>query len=110
MSTVFATDEEAIAACPRDLPIRAVTGTAIVWFLPYRRTGEGMIEIPDSAQPQSVEALIIHDASEHGLDPGVMVGVSRNDGEYFTFRGHKLCRVKGSSLIVVNTEFSPEIE
>lgn len=106
-ASVFISDAEAIAQCPRNLSIKARKGTAIVWFLPYRRT-EGMIEIPQSAQPTSVEAIIIHDASEHGLDFGVMVGVSRKGGEDFEYQGHKLAVVPGSALVLVDTKFSPE--
>lgn len=106
--SVFLSDAEAIAQCPRDLNIKALRGHAIVWFLPYRRT-DGMIEIPDKAKPQPVEALIIHDNGEHGLQPGVMVGVSRMAGTYFDYQGHELCAVPGSALVLVNTEFSPEL-
>lgn len=108
MSSVFQSDAEAIAACPRDLKIQAINGCAIVWFLPYRRTA-GVIEIPDKAKPESCEAIIIHDNSNHGLDPGVMVGVSRHAGTYFEFQGHRLCTVPGAALVLVNTEFSPEV-
>jgi|GEM_PF-4593533 len=106
-ASVFISDEEAIRRCPRDLKIKARKGTAIVWFLPYRRT-EGQIEIPQSAQPTSVEAIIINDASEHGLGFGVMVGVSRRGGEDFEYEGHKLAMVPGSALVLVDTKFSPE--
>jgi hypothetical protein len=108
-TTVFATDKEAIAACPQDLHIRAMKDRAIVWFLPYRRTS-GVIEIPDKAKPQSAEAIVIDNNSSVPVGPGVMVCVSRHDGEYFEFQGHKLCRVKAGSMILVNTQFSPEKE
>lgn len=106
-TSVFLSDEEALSHCPQGLNIKALKGTSIVWFLPYRRT-EGVIEIPDAAQPTSVEAIIIHDASEHGLDFGVMVGVSRKGGEDFEYQGHKLAVVPGSALVLVDTKFSPE--
>lgn len=105
--SVFISDDEALAQCPQGLAIKALKGTAIVWFLPYRRT-EGLIEIPGAAQPKSVEAIVIHDASEHGLDFGVMVGVSRKGGEDFEYQGHKLSVVPGTALVLVDTKFSPE--
>lgn len=105
--SVFQSDEQAISACPRDLPVKALKGKAIVWFLPYRRSS-GRIEIPDRHKDQSVEAIIINDNGEHGLSPGVLVGVSRMNGEYFQCQGHRLCRVDSSALVLVNTEFSPE--
>jgi len=107
-SSVHLSDEEALAQCPRDLKIRALKGNAIVWFLPYRRA-EGLLEIPETARPQSVEAIIIHDASEHGLDPGVKVGASRMAGTYFEIDGHRLCTLPGSALVLVDLDFSPEV-
>lgn len=108
MRTVFQSDFEAIAACPRNLTIRAMRGHSIVWFLPYRR-GSGVIEIPDKYQDQSAEAIIIHDNGPHGLAPGVKVCASRLAGEYFEIGGHRLCRMPSESVILVDTEFSPEI-
>lgn len=108
MSSVFASDEEAIAECPRGLAIRALKGQAIVWFLPYRRT-DGVLEIPETSQPHSCEALIIHDNTGHEMEPGVLVGVSRTAGTYFEFQGHPLCAVPGKALMLVNTRFSPEV-
>ena len=108
MTSVHMSDAEALAGCPRDLDIKACTGFAIVWFMPYRRSW-GALEIADANRPESVEAVVIHDASEHGLDFGVVVGVAR-EGEYFHYKGHKLCRVPGSALVLVDTHYSPEIE
>lgn len=104
--SVHMSDEEALSGCPRDLDIKACAGFTILWFLPYRRVS-GVLEIPESKRPESVEAVVIHDASEHQLDFGVVVGCAR-EGEYFTYQGHKLCRVPGSALVLVDTHYSPE--
>lgn len=101
------TDAEAVLQCPRNLKLRALNGTTIVWFLPYRRT-EGVIEFPDKFTPISCEAIIISDSSRHSLSPGVMVGVSRKSGTNFEFEGHELSVVPGDAMILVNTKFSPE--
>lgn len=103
-TTVFLSDEEAIAARPRNITIRAMRGCAIVWFMPPRR--EGMIEIPERHRDQSVEALVIDDNTGHDLPPGTKVIVSRlkGDGEYFTPPGtdKKLCRVKRAGLYLID--------
>lgn len=101
--SVFIPDEEALSNQPRDITIRAMHGFAIVWFLPYRRCS-GVIEIPDSAKEQSVEAVIIHDNTGYELPPGTGVVVSRLDGEYFEVAGERLCRVKRESLLLLDLE------
>lgn len=103
MSTVFLSDEEAVAEQPRDVTIRAVRGCAIVWFLPYRRAA-GVIEIPDAHKEQSVEAVIIDDATGYGLPTGTRVLVSRLKGEgvYFAVAGTEFCRIKRDGLYLID--------
>lgn len=110
--SVFLTDEEAIEQCPRDLTVKAIKGFAIVWFLPFRR-GSGIIEIPDRHKDESAEAIVIHDNGRNALDPGVKVCVSRHDGTYFNCKGrdgreHRVCRVNGNSIVLVDTAFCLE--
>lgn len=107
MTSVHISDAEAIAGCPRNLSIKATQGYCIVWFMPYR-TAAGILEIPENVKPESVEGVVIHDNSGYFLDPGVVVGCKR-EGEYFNYQGHKLCRVPGSALVLIDTGFSPEI-
>lgn len=106
MTSVHLSDREAIAMCPRGLDIRATAGRAILWFLPYRRSS-GVLELPDTAKPEPVEAIVIHDNGENGLSEGVMVGAKRS-GEYFEYQGHRLCSIDSSDIILVDTKFSPE--
>lgn len=107
-NSVFLSEEEAISRQPKDVRLRALQGKAIVWFLPYRRTGEGVIELPEKFKDQSVEALIISDATGYKLDPGTKVIVSRFDGEYFEVNGVRLCRVDKKALTLIDTEHSPQ--
>lgn len=103
MKSVHLTDAEAVADAPQNITLRAMRGCAIVWFLPYRRA-EGVIEIPDSAKEQSVEAIIIDDATGYGLATGTRVLVSRTKGEgtYFECAGETLCRIKCDGLYLVD--------
>lgn len=77
--------------------IRALPGYVIVQFRPWEHSG--MIEIPDSIQPPSVEADVIHDGDGE-IEPGAVVIVSRLDGEYFDYQGVRYCRVKKASLLM----------
>lgn len=97
-------DEEfqikAQAALSKDITIRAVRGYAIVAFLPFRRFGQ--IVVPDRHQEESVEAIIVHDATGYGLVPGTKVVCSRGDGTYFEIEGIKFCRVKGKAMYAID--------
>lgn len=103
MSSVFLTDEEAVAEQPRDVTIRALAGCAIVWFLPYRRAA-GVIEIPDAHKEQSVEAVIIDDNTGYDLPTGARVLVSRVKGEgvYFSVAGTEFCRIRRDGLYLID--------
>lgn len=97
--------DEQLPSAP-DVSIRAMLGCAIVWFLPYRRS-EGVIEIPEGHQEQSVEAIVIHDNTDFQLPGGTKVLVSRIKGEgvYFEIGGETLCRVKGEGLYLVDDDW-----
>lgn len=103
MTSVHLSDAEALAAAPRNITLRAMPGCAIVWFLPYQTDG-GVIELPENATPQSVNGLIIDDATGHGLPPGTKVVVSRvkGDGVYFEVEGTRFCRIKREGLILID--------
>lgn len=89
-------------------PVRAMRGQAIVRFHPYTRTG--VIQIPESMSPESVEADIISDNTGYGLTPGTRVGVSRSQGNgtYFDFEGERLCTIGRAGLVLIDTVASPE--
>jgi hypothetical protein len=97
--------DEQLPSAP-NVSIRAMPGCAIVWFLPYRRA-EGLIEIPEGHTPQSVEAIVIHDATDFQLPQGTKVLVSRIKGEgvYFEIGGEEFCRIKGEGLYLVDDDW-----
>lgn len=103
MNSVFIPDEVAAQEQPRDITIRAMRGCAIVWFLPYRRS-DGVIEIPDAAKEQSVEAVIIDDNTGYDIPGGTPVLVSRvkGDGVYIEVEGVRLCRIKRDGLYLID--------
>lgn len=103
--SVHLSDEEALADKPQEIFIRAMGGRCIVWFLPYRRSS-GVIEIPDTAKEQSVEAIVIDDNSGYDLPRGMKVLVSRvkGNGRYFDLAGAQLCDVGRDGLILIEEE------
>lgn len=79
--------------------IRALPKKAIVKFLPWKR--EAVIEIPDSIQPNSTDAVVVSDGDGE-LPAGRRVIVSRMDGEYFDLGGEQLCTVPKDALLLMH--------
>lgn len=100
---VNVSDETAAQNLPRNITLRAMRGCAIVWFMPYRY--DGQIEIPEKHREQSVEAIMIDDATGYGLSPGTKVIVSRcvQGSEYFEIEGQKFCRVPRKALYLIDS-------
>lgn len=109
MISVFASDEDALAQKPTNITLKAMPGKAILWFLPYRRN-TGALEIPEAFQPESVEAVVVHDNTGYGLATGTRVGVSRTqgDGTYFEICGTRFCSIKAEGLLLIDTAASPQ--
>lgn len=107
-TSVFISDEEAMKGFPKDITLRALTGRAVVWFLPFRRS-EGVIEIAEQHRPDSAEGVIVHDNTAYGLKHGTRVAVSRikGDGKYFDVGEHKFCTVGMAGLLAIDTKASP---
>jgi len=89
--------------------MKAMPGKAILWFLPYRRAS-GALEIPEALQPESVEAIVIHDNTGYGLTPGTRVGVSRTQGNgtYFEVCEQRFCSIRAEGLLLIDTAASPQ--
>lgn len=89
-----------------EITVRAMLGCAIVWFLPYRRAGSGVIELPQQCQRESVEAIIIDDNTGYGLIAGTKVLVSRERGEgiYFELGNERLCRIRAEGLYLIDLD------
>ncbi len=98
-------DDESLPPGPIYITIRAMPGCAIVWFLPYRKS-EGMIELPQQCQMESVEAIIVHDNTDYQLPAGTKVLVSRvkGEGSYFEVAGERLCRIKADGLYLIDDD------
>lgn len=85
--------------------MKALAGKAIVKFLPYRR--DGIVEIPDSVEPPSIEAEMISDGGGKEMpeiQPGQIVFVSRMVGEYFNHDGVQYCRVPRGAVMMQREE------
>jgi hypothetical protein len=104
-STIHIPDE-ALPEAPKDITLRAMPGCAIVWFLPYRRAGESVIELPQQCQMESVEAIVVHDNTGYELPAGTKVLVSRVKGEgvYIEVGDVRLCRIRREGLYLVDLD------
>ncbi len=81
-------------------PIRANTGRALLYFLPFRK--DGVIEIAwDMGQGNSVEAVVVDDNTGYQLPKGTKVMSHPEKGNYFQHCGVRLCVVEADDLLLV---------
>lgn len=90
---------EVFAELAKHEPVRAPKGKAIVWFMPYRK--QGLIDLSQVDRPNSVEAVIVHDNTGYGLQPGIKLLSHPKEGQYFDHHGVKLCTIKMASMIAI---------
>lgn len=109
MTSVHVNETEAITGAPHGLEVQALRGHCIVWFMPYRRA-DGVLEISEKWREISVEALVIHDHTHHGLKPGTKIVASRKFGNGRNFKAgdHELCTLDPSGLLLIDLAHSPE--
>lgn len=79
--------------------VRACRGFALLYFFGYRR--EGVIEIPEDCQPNTVEAVMVHDNTGHEIPAGTRMMCHPKVGIYFHVNDVRLCRVPESALLLV---------
>jgi hypothetical protein len=80
-------------------PVRAPKGKAIVWFMPYRK--EGLIDISQVDRPNSVEAVIVHDNTGYGLQPGIKLMAHPKVGLIWKHHGISLVTLPADAMIAI---------
>lgn len=80
-------------------PVKAPKGKAIVWFMPYRR--EGLIDIAPVDRPNSVEAVIVHDNTGYGLNPGIKLMAHPKVGLIWKHHGIELVTLPADAMIAI---------
>lgn len=90
---------EVFAELAKHEPVKAPKGKAIVWFMPYRK--QGLIDLSQVDRPNSVEAVIVHDNTGYGLQPGIKLMAHPKIGLIWKHHGIELVTLPSDAMIAI---------